>query len=118
MNSITDTNTAKSGFGLITWGAQFGAIAGPTLGKRAKSLGLISHPLSLNVAACVSIRHKQAVRQSFRVALQPWAFFCVMCMQPQPPSLGGLDVGARDYNFLFLCPYNEVIVGRPDFWYL
>jgi AAA family ATP:ADP antiporter len=40
VNSITDTNTAKSGFGLITWGAQFGAIAGPTLGKRAKSLGM------------------------------------------------------------------------------
>uniref|UniRef100_A0A7S1N3C9 ADP,ATP carrier protein n=1 Tax=Eutreptiella gymnastica TaxID=73025 RepID=A0A7S1N3C9_9EUGL len=40
VNSISDTKSAKAGFGLITWGAQFGSIAGPTLGKSAKKLGM------------------------------------------------------------------------------
>eukprot|EP00667_Euglena_gracilis_P007077 EG_transcript_7140 len=40
VNSISDTNTAKSGFGLITWGAQLGAIMGPTIGKSAKTIGM------------------------------------------------------------------------------
>eukprot|EP00906_Rhabdomonas_costata_P031884 RCo044979 len=40
VNSIFDLNTARSGFGLITWGAQFGSIMGPTIGRNAKFLGM------------------------------------------------------------------------------
>ncbi len=38
--SLTDPKTAKKGFPLIIFGAQFGAIAGPTLATFAKELGL------------------------------------------------------------------------------
>eukprot|EP00993_Chasmostoma_nieuportense_P000320 NODE_1296_length_1560_cov_114.113050_g1224_i0.p1 GENE.NODE_1296_length_1560_cov_114.113050_g1224_i0~~NODE_1296_length_1560_cov_114.113050_g1224_i0.p1 ORF type:complete len:470 (+),score=124.59 NODE_1296_length_1560_cov_114.113050_g1224_i0:61-1470(+) len=39
-NSISDANSAKAGFGLITFGAQFGSILGPTLGKYATTFGM------------------------------------------------------------------------------
>eukprot|EP00667_Euglena_gracilis_P007740 EG_transcript_7819 len=41
-NSIVDTPTAKSGFGLIVWGAQFGAIGGPSLSRYVGSLGIVT----------------------------------------------------------------------------
>eukprot|EP00668_Euglena_longa_P003477 GGOE01004070.1.p1 GENE.GGOE01004070.1~~GGOE01004070.1.p1 ORF type:complete len:500 (+),score=137.10 GGOE01004070.1:50-1501(+) len=39
-NSTMDTVTAKSGFGLIVWGAQFGSIGGPSLSRYVGSLGI------------------------------------------------------------------------------
>eukprot|EP00906_Rhabdomonas_costata_P035713 RCo050173 len=40
VNSITNLRTAKAGFGLITWGAQFGSVAGPSLSRYGARWGM------------------------------------------------------------------------------